>query len=250
VCEIEAEIQNNLITLQNLIPPANFTPAVSKNSFESMYTGPTSSQYVVEKYQDVLNSITQTRNSISNLIISRRSLLSRIKDSVYNYVLKINLQLRFESITESIFQETKVTVDKKLSVICPEAMKKFIAAYNRLTSKNHEEWSQAMSSCRNVLKEFADFAFPASKSDYRKRNGDLLKVTDDKYKNRLLAFIDEKCTGDNNKFLSSRIGDLETRIHILNDLLSKGTHVGLSLQDVRICVIDTYLLIGSLLNLL
>lgn len=249
VSEIEADIQTNLIALENLRPPAQFTPAISKHSYDSMYTGPTASEHVVEKYQDVLNALNQKKQSISELIKTYRSLLSKIKNSVYNYVLNINLQLRFESVTESIFQATKVAADKRLSEICPDAMKKFVAAYDRLNSQNPEEWSQAMSSCRNVLKNFADFVFPAQKEHYKKKNGEELIVTDDKYKNRLFAFIDKNSVGDKNKFLSYRTADLESRIHILNDLLSRGTHIGLDVQDVRICVIDTYLLIGSLIGI-
>jgi hypothetical protein len=249
VSEIEADIQTNLISLENLRPPAQFTPAINKHSYNSSFSGPTSSEHVIEKYQDVLNALNQKKQSISDQIKLYRSLLSKIKSCVYNYVLNINLQLRFESVTETIFQETKVGVDKKLSKICPDAIKKFIAAYDRLNSENAEEWSQAMSSCRNVLKEFADYVFPAQKNQYKKKNGENLIVTDDKYKNRIFAFIDKNTIGDKNKFLTSRTADLECRIHILNDLLSKGTHVGLDLQDVRICVLDTYLLIGSLLGI-
>lgn len=249
VSEIEADIQTNLITLQNTNPPSNFTPAVSKHSYDNIYIGSTASEHVVEKYQDVLNSVQLKRSQISNLIKDYRALLSKIKNNIYNYVLNINLQLRFEHTTESIFQKTKVQVDKKLNEICPDAIKKFIAAYNRLSSDNPEEWSQAMSSCRNVIKEFADFVFPPQKAKYQSRSGDTLDVTDDKYKNRLIAFIDQNTHGDKGKFTKSRIDDLMARIHALNNLLSKGTHVGLDLKDVNICVIDTYLLIGSLLNL-
>jgi hypothetical protein len=249
VSEIEADVQTNLIALENLKPPSQFTPAISKSSYQSSYTGATSSEHVIEKYQDVLNALNQRKHVISELIKTYRSLLSKIKNSIYNYVLNVNLQLRFESVTESIFQNTKIIVDKKLAEICPGAMKKFVAAYNRLTSENPEEWSQAMSSCRNVLKEFADYVYPARKEHYIKKNGDELVVSDDKYKNRLLAFIDMNTSGDKSKFLASRMADLENRVHTLNDLLSKGTHVGLELQDVRICVLDAYLLIGSLIGL-
>jgi len=249
VSEIEADIQTNLITLQNTQPPSNFTPAIRKHSFDSRYTGATASEHVVEKYQDVLNNIQIKRSQISNLIKDYRALLSKIKNNIYNYVLNINLQLRFEHTTESIFQKTKIQVDKKLNTICPDAIRKFVAAYNRLSSDNPEEWSQAMSTCRNVLKEFADFVFPPQNEKYRNKNGETLDVADDKYKNRLIAFIDQQTHGDKGKFTKSRLNDLMARIHSLIDLLSKGTHVGLDLQDVNICVIDAYLLIGSLLNL-
>ncbi len=74
----------------------------------------------------------------------------------------------------------------------------------------------------------------------------MLVVTDDKYKNRLIAFIDQNTSDDKGKFTKARLSDLISRVHVLNDLLSKGTHVGLDIQDVNICVIDTYMLIGSL----
>ena len=74
VTEIETDIQTNLIALQNLKPPTQFTPAITKSSWDSMYTGPTSNQFVVEKYQDVLNSISVKKDVIGELIKSYRSL--------------------------------------------------------------------------------------------------------------------------------------------------------------------------------
>lgn len=248
VSSIETDIANDLIELQNLTPPANFTPAVNKSSSDIFGGRPSSYETVVEKYQDVLKSIQLRRTKVTEFISTNKSLLSKIKDSIYNYVLQINLQLKFENVTESIFQETKQKVDKKLSEICPDAMKKFTAAYNRLESNNPEEWSQAMSSCRNVLKEFADSVFPAQKDKYVKKNGEELEVTEDKYKNRIMSFVDKQTSGDKNKLLSSRFSDLETRIHSLNNLLSKGTHEGIEKEDVNFCVMETYLFIGSLLK--
>ena len=115
VSEIEADIQTNLIALQNTQPPSNFTPAVSKHSYDSMYIGPTAWEHVVEKYQDVLNTIQLKRSQISNLIKNYKALLSKIKNNIYNYVLSINLQLRFEHTTESIFQKTKIHMKIKAS---------------------------------------------------------------------------------------------------------------------------------------
>ena len=236
--------------LRSLRPPESFQPAVSKHSFQSVYTGPTSSEYVVEKYSDVLQAIQSQKSTALKQITWATGLLSRIRVNVYNYVLNTNLQLKFENVTESIFQETKEAVDKRLGEISPKIMEKFVAAYDRLLSDNQEEWSQAMSSCRNVLKVFADFVFPAQNDEYIKKNGEKLVVTEDKYKNRLQAFLDSQLSGDKSVWLGSRLSDLERRVHVLNDLLSKGTHTGLSLTDVRLCVLDTYLLIASLLSLI
>lgn len=244
--ELEVEISANKTKLDNLHPPETYTPAITKSADTGWFAGST---FATETYGHVITRIRQEQDNLSKEIKNSKSLLAKIRNGIYDYVLSINLQLKFENVTESIFQQTKEIVDKKLNEICPEAMKKFLAAYDRLKSKNQEEWSQAMSSCRNVLKEFADYVFPARKEEY-KRGDEMISVTDDKYKNRLLAFIDTKVKGKKNAFLLSRVSDLESRIHSLNDLLAKGIHEGLSQTDVNMCVLDTYLLIGSLVGLI
>src|SRR4051794_25987828 len=119
--------------------------------------------------------------------------------------MDINLQLKFENVTESVFQTTKEQVDKELSKLCPSVMKTFIAAYERLRSNSPEEWSQALSSCRNILKSFADAVFPPQSEEYKKRDGTLLVVTDITYKNRLLAFLDQSLkSGNRKKLLTAR----------------------------------------------
>ena len=248
VTEMEAVVESQQEYLKNLRTPESFQPAVEKTSSSNQTFGSSSNERVVETLGSVLSNITRQKNSVLADIKWGKSLLSKIRTHIYNYVLNINFQVKFENVTESIFQETKERVDAQLALICPDAIKKFVAAYDRLSSHNPEEWSQAMSSCRNVLKEFADHVFPARKEPYKKRNGETLRVTDNLYKNRLLAFIDINATGDKNKFLSSRASDLENRIHTLNDLLSRGTHKGFDITDVRILILDTYLLIGSLLG--
>jgi len=249
ITELETDIASRENYLKDLHPPETFNPSIDKHSLgASGHLASRSTEKVIETYQDVLNYIGQKKFSIGKSIKSTKSLLTSIKSEIYSYVINLYYQLKFENITESIFQETKETVDQKLSELIPDTLKKFLAAYECLQSDNSEAWSQAMSSTRNVLKEFADFVFPAQKEEYEKRNGDKLTVTDDKYKNRLLAFVDKNTTGKENKFLTARTSDLASRIHLLNDILSKGTHVGVSHLDTKICVIDTYFLIGSLLN--
>ena len=229
VPDLEAAVQHDLMALENLKPPAP-------------YTG--------DNYGDILFALDQRREKISWFLREKRALLGKIRSAVYSYVVDINRQLRFENDTESIFQKTKEAVDTKLSQMCPTVMEKFVAAYDRLKSNNPEEWSQALSSCRNVLKDFADAVFPAQKEKYQTRDGTELSVTDNFYKNRLLAFIDQKLKNGNRKrLLKARAADLENRIHALNESLSQGTHGDMNFVDVNVCVLDTYLLLGSLLAL-
>lgn len=246
--ELESKILSETIFLESIQPPASFTPAITTSSRETQLSGKSSQSYVKETLRDVLSKIEAQKQEHAKSLMEAQSLLSRIKSNFYNYVLNAYLQAKFEGVTESLFQKTKLIVDEKLQKICPDAMKKLVAAYNRVDSENEEELSQAMSSCRNVLKEFADAVFPSCREKYKRSDGSELVVTDDKYKNRLIAFIDENEKRTNKKYLQARASDLIERIHSLNDLLSKGTHVGIDKEFVNICIIDTYLIIGSMIN--
>jgi hypothetical protein len=245
ISSIEATINSNQSALDNLKPPTNYTPAVTKAGDSGFLAGAT---FVQESYRDVLNAIRIQQNNLVSVINSKKTLLSKIRNAVYDYVLAVNLQLKFENITESIFQQTKIKVDKKLQRIDPNIMKKFVAAYDRLSSTNEEEWSQAMSSCRNALKAFVDAVFPAQKENFITKDKRSLEVTDIKVKNRLIAYIDKKTKGNNRKLLIARVSDLESRLHSLEDMLSQGTHEGITKSDVNMCIIETYFLIGSLLE--
>lgn len=248
--ELESTVISESIALEAIQAPVSFTPAITTTKSENRYTGNNERSYVAEKLQDVLNKIDSQRINHANNLRDSRALLSKIKSNFYNYALNIYLQAKFEGITETLFQRTKKTVDEKLQVRCPHAIKKLVAAYNRIDSSNEEELSQAMSSCRNVLKDFADSVFPASDDKYKRKDGTEISVTDDKYKNRLIAFIEENEKRTNKEYLQARTNDLVGRIHSLNDMLSKGAHIGIDSEFANICIIDTYLVIGSMLNYL
>lgn len=240
VSEIESTIINTKISLETIQSPQNYTPAVVQLS--------TGGSIVQENLRNVLDKIASQKRSYSNTIIEYSALLSKIRNMFYSYVLNVYYRVSFDSITETIFQQTKNIVDKKLQEIAPDTIKKLVAAYNRVNSNNDEELSQAMSSCRNALKGFADVVFPAQKEKFIRKDGSELDVSEAKYKNRLIAFIEEKEKRVNKDYLVARVNDLETRIHSLNDLLSKGTHIGLDVNFVNICIIDTYLVIGGMLD--
>lgn len=243
---IEALINSSQISLENLKPPVNYTPAITKGSDNGFMAGAT---YLQESFRDVLTAVRTQQNNLSIAINSKKTLLAKIRSCIYDYVLAINLQLRFEGVTESIFQDVKIKVDKKLQEINPQIMKKFVASYDRLKSDNPEEWSQAMSSSRNALKAFADSVFPPQKGEYTTKDKRKIDVSDLKVRNRLIAYIDSQTKGNTRRLLEARTADIETRIHTLGEFLSQGTHNDITKTDISTCVIETYFLIGSLLNI-
>ncbi len=205
-----------------------------------------------ETYRDVLNHLNTRKTSLTSLIKDNEGLLSRIKNRIHDYVLNLNYKLRFENITDSIFERHRNMVEQKLSQVCPAAVREFVAIYDRLADSKPELWSQAMSSCRRVLKEFADSVFPASSEAYTDSSGVKRDVTDEKIRNRLCAYIDSVCfSKSKSSFLKFKLEDVIHRVDCLYDLASKGIKAKseeLKKEDIDMCVIETFLLLGFILE--
>ncbi len=176
--------------------------------------------------------------------------MSRTRDAVYNYIYRVNLAIKFGNITETIFEQARSLVDQNFVEKCPAAIQQLIASYDRLSSKNPEEWVQALTSCRRILKTFADSVFPSQENPYIYGKNKELDVTEDKYVNRIWAFIDKSIEGETRKeYLKSRVNDFGNRVEALYNMTNKGIHDSIDQVDVNMCVIDTYLFLGALLEL-
>ena len=175
--------------------------------------------------------------------------LSDIVNILYNRVYKetINIlsYLKFGGIIETIFEDTKKLVDSKLVDVCPDAIEKFTSTYERLKETNPESWAQAVTTCRRILKDFADAIYPPKDTPVNGR-----KVGEDEYINRLWAFASEKSKSDTNKeLIQSEVEYIGRRIDSLYDLTCKGTHAEISKDEAERAIIRTYLLIGDLIAL-
>jgi hypothetical protein len=98
-------------------------------------------------------------------------------------------ELHYSNVSQSILERRRLEVDGKLKDLCPKALEQFVAAYDRLRSGNEEDWSQALLSCRRILKSFADAVFPPRDEPQERSDGKKHNLTNDKYINRLHAFV-------------------------------------------------------------
>ena len=138
----------------------------------------------------------------------------------------------------------------KLSQIAPESHEQIRVAFQRLSEGNTEARSQALLSCRRVLKSLADILYPPRADEVVGANGKPRVLTEDKYITRLWQFVYENVgkTASREVLLSS-VQDLGNRIDHLYDLASKGVHSEVSEFEVNQCVTQIYLLIGDLLRI-
>lgn len=190
------------------------------------------------------------RDKMFTLIQNRRSILARIKHRVYDFLSKTERQLVFGQINADIFDKNRQFVDTRLVQICPEAVEMFAAVYKRLGEGDKEARSQALGSCRRILKEIADALYPASSTPVMGKDGKQRILTDDKYIARLWQFAADRLKGSSSgKVFLTTLDDIGGRIDSLYSLSCKGVHAEISESELNQCVIQTYLLIGDLLRL-
>lgn len=191
-----------------------------------------------------------TRSIDSFLIQELKSVLNRIKHRVYDYLSNVEKQLLYGQVNADIFEKNRRYVDQQLAIIAPEALSQFLATYKCLNDLEPETNSQALLSCRRILKSVADKLYPARTDPIMGVDGKPRLLTDELYKARLWQFVTEKVKGSTaGKVVLAQIEDIGNRIDKIYDLASKGVHADVSEVEVNQCVIQTYLLIGDLLRL-
>lgn len=153
-------------------------------------------------------------------------------------------QYAFGSIPQEKFDAIRVHVDDLLLDLCPEAIEQFMAAYARLSSTSAEDWSQALTSCRRVIKSVADALYPPKATNEGER-----KLGEEQYMNRLWAFLDENVpTGSNKTLAKAHVDYLGSFLDQLNSKSSKGVHATVTYEETVRVVLYTYLTLGDVLE--
>ena len=177
------------------------------------------------------------------------NVLSSVSDRLFEQTNRILNDLKFGDIVEDIFHSKRNYVDEKLLDISPQAIHKFISAYQNLQSENKEDWANAVHSCRRILKTVADKLYPPSEKTIIKNNKKI-KVGNEEYINRLMLYIEDKSSS--NKFTSvvgSHLKYIGERLDSIYDASNKGSHDEVTLDEARRYIIYTYLLLGDILSL-
>jgi len=165
---------------------------------------------------------------------------------VYSTVARIQYEIEFGQIPVRAIEKTFEFVDDQLFRLVPAAAERLLVAYKNVQDSSQENWHNVADTCRRVVKDFADAIYPPRDAE---QFG--LIVTDDKYLNRIRAFIKDSVD-------SARVKQqMDTVLNLLVELLartdnlaSRGVHSGtMSRFEAERILIYTYLAIGDVIVL-
>lgn len=181
---------------------------------------------------------------------NNQSLFTSMKSAIHNYATEVYLAIELGDVAQDIFEDAREKVDVFIRVNCPKAAEQLIAINERMQENLPESRSAALTSCRRLLMTVADSIFPPQSEDWKDSKGKMRKVGNEEYKNRLLAFADNR-TGSNSSdsILASEIEHLSARLDAVYEKVSKGVHTEVSTDEARLAVIQTYLFIGEIARL-
>lgn len=176
-------------------------------------------------------------------------LLSKRRAFIYKTIKKIYMDLKFNSLTESIWFKLKGKIDSYIREIIPSETEKLSAIYDSLNDDNPEKWATALTTCRRMIKAVADKLYPPSNKSVQKK-GKIIKLGEDNFINRLVLYIEENSTQETfNKITNSNLEYVGNRLESIIEETCKGTHSSVEKEEAERCFMHTYMLIGDILEI-
>jgi len=143
-----------------------------------------------------------------------------------------------------IFGQYKSQVDKLLFRRCADVIEKVPAIYKRLGEGDKEAISQALTSCRRIISSFAHAIYPPpGKEEEVIVEGKSLKLSAQNYLNLIDAYVR---THTSSISVRDRI---RLTLRPLNERVCAGVHDDVTAEEAQALFLQTYLLLGEILNL-
>lgn len=205
---------------------------------------------------DISESTRSTYESLLSSNLKMVEVLARTKHHAFTLLCKWERELTFATTQEDTLAAVRSRVDGLLSRQAPDALDMFNAAFRRLrdavgrdsAADASEELSQALTSCRRILKEVVDVVQPVD--PVKPKSDDGHDLTDDKYMNRLVEFLKQKVESATFRGALVRSGEsLFERYGSTDNLASKGVHAKVMAEEAEFCALHTYLMAGEVLLL-
>lgn len=186
-------------------------------------------------------------NAVKKVYLQNVALFSGLKAAIHSYVADTLISLEFGDVAESIFDQLRHDVDTFIRSRCPKAAEKLLAISERMAEGNPESCAEALTSCRRLLMTVADALFPPSDTEWEDGKGKKRKVGPDNYKNRLIAFIEQRiASASTQSLLEDDLVHLCSRLDAIYEKSCKGVHTDITVEEARLAIIQAYIFLGEL----
>lgn len=182
-------------------------------------------------------------------------MLERIRHRTFTALCEWERRLTFGGTNEAIFTRYQRRVDRLLSEGAPHLVDQVNAVHRRMRDAAsvdpavavEEELSQAVTTCRRILKAVIDHVLPGEHGVFSE-DGHVLD--NDKYRNRLREFTRRARAGEHLRdAVEAAVTGLSERFDALDGLASKGVHADVALEEAELCAISTFVVAGEVLRL-
>lgn len=206
--------------------------------------------------QERLDAKTLTADQYSSdlaIQVSWVAILTRARHHAFTLLFAWERQLSFTRHQEDVLDGVKARVVSLLGRHAPEVLDQFRAAFRRLgeaadSGEAAEPLSQAVTSCRRILKAVVDAVQPPDPA--MKVSADGHQLTDEQYRNRFVEFLRRSTErGSLRTALVSSGESLFDRFAAVDALASKGVHATVAVEEAEFCALHTYLLAGEIVLL-
>lgn len=173
-----------------------------------------------------------------------------MRSALHQWATDTLIALELGEAAEDIFQTARKKVDAFIRAHAPKAAEQLVGMAERMREESAESYSHALVSCRRLIASIADAVFPARAEPHQDSKGKIRKVGEEQYKNRLLAYIEERSDGNSTAaILTSELEHLSARLDAIYEKTNKGVHTDVSIDEARLVVISTYIFLAEVARL-
>ncbi|KHT16200.1 hypothetical protein [Pectobacterium carotovorum] len=181
-------------------------------------------------------------NNVANTISTYTGIRSRALGILHDFVSAIYYEKELDHLAESIFEKYKNDVDTLISDLCSDVLQQIPSVVNRLSEGDTESVSQALTTLRRIIDNFADMVFPPIDGTYE-IGGNELSLGANRHLNRLNAYVHQRVES------KGRQDKIRQNLANLYSRVSTGVHAEVSIEEAQSLFLNCYLVLGEILHI-
>lgn len=187
----------------------------------------------------VSNSHRATQVAIAKIIEDQARIVNRVAGLLHEFVSRTYYELTFSAEQRTLFDRARREIDALLAPTSGHSLEQVDSIYRRLSEGDREAVSQAMTTCRRLIDDFANAVYPPRESI--ERDGQVIELGPNRTKNRIMEFFAENVSS------ASRRQRVRRALADIYERVSAAVHDEVTVDEARFLFLSTYTLLGEIL---